>query len=237
MDTNGIMKKIRENSCELVVPNLFLFPRAAWFGRTLPKSKIYEHAAPGSKVKELFVWQVEKITWSYKLSPATINLPARDSVQEIQVFTVALKNGKLNHEVLQTIDNAIPSPILFVVTFGRQIRYVAAYKRPNEADKSKWVVSNYFETDWVNTDSECAELPIVLDLTALYRALLENIIPLSPRKDEPLADLVARVDRLKILQREAAKVLARLHREKQFNRRVKINAELKELEQKISACT
>jgi hypothetical protein len=46
----------------------------------LAKRKIYEHAAPTSKVKELFVAQVEKITWAYKLSPATINLSRRYGV-------------------------------------------------------------------------------------------------------------------------------------------------------------
>ena len=73
------------NSSFILTP--YAFPKAAAFGKVLAKSKIYEHAAPGSKVKGLFVKEVEKIIWAYKLSPATINLPAGSGVQEIQIFT------------------------------------------------------------------------------------------------------------------------------------------------------
>ena len=97
---------------------LYNFPKAAGFGRMLAKSKIYAHATPSSKVKELFVKEIEKITWSYKLSPTTINLPASEGVQEIQVFTISLKTGKLSPDVLHTIDKAIPSPILFELKYG-----------------------------------------------------------------------------------------------------------------------
>ncbi len=216
---------------------LYNFPPNAAFSRVIPKSKIYEHANPGSRIKELFVREVEKITWSYKLSPKTINLPAHGGVQEIQIFTITLKTGKLSYEVLQTIDKAIPSPILFVVNFDGQVRYVAAYKRPSEADKSKWVVSSYFATDWEDEDAERIELPVVLSLGALYRTILKDIIPLSVRKNEPLDGLVARLDLLRIKEREMAKIHARLKKEKQFNRRVKINAELRKLNQEIDKLT
>ncbi len=212
---------------------LYNFPRKAAFGRILPKSKIYEHATPGSKVKEFFVQEVEKITWSYKISPETVNLPVSDGVQEIQVITIALKTGMLKSEVLQTIDKAIPSPILFTLTYGKKTRYVAAYKRPSESDKSKWVVSGYFETDWISDDTKRTELPVVLNLAALYQTFIKSIIPLPPRKDETLADLTSRVDRLRMKEREAAKVDSRLKMEKQFNRKVQLNTELKKLNQDI----
>ncbi|MFC1509800.1 DUF4391 domain-containing protein [Candidatus Omnitrophota bacterium] len=61
----------------------------------LPKNKIFEHASPTSAVKKLFVREVEKIIWSYKLSPETINLPAKVGILEIQIFTIILKTGTL----------------------------------------------------------------------------------------------------------------------------------------------
>lgn len=147
---------------------VYKFPESAKFGKMLAKSKIYGYATLTSKVKKLFVAQVEKITWDYKLSPATINLPGSDSVQEIQVFHVVLRTGVLASEILQTIDKAIPSPILFLLQYKGKCRYVAAHKRPSEADKNKWVVSNHFKTDWMNASQEQAELPVVLNMEALY---------------------------------------------------------------------
>lgn len=216
---------------------LYNFPANAKFGKMIAKSKIYEHAPPTTKIKELFVQEVKKITWSYKLSPETINLPAKDGVQEIQVFTVLLKTSNLSHVVLQTIDKAIPSPILFVVSFEKKIRYIAAYKRPSEADKNKWVVSDYFETDWLNDETFLIELPVVLDMKALYQKILKDIIELPVRENETLDKLVARVDLVRLKEREMIKAQAHLKKEKQFNRKVKINAELKKLQQEIAELT
>jgi hypothetical protein len=45
--------------------------------RTLPKNKIYEHSGANTRLKDLFVKQVEQIVWRYKLAPETINLAAK----------------------------------------------------------------------------------------------------------------------------------------------------------------
>lgn len=212
---------------------LYDFPKQAAFGRIVAKSKIYEHANPNSKVKELFTREVKKITWAYKLSPATINLPASVGINEIQVFTIVLKKGALSEEVLQTIDKAIPSPILFHLNYNGKSRYVAAYKRPSEADKSKWVISSYFKTEWISDNSDKMELPVVLNMGALYQTFLKAIIPLPFRKNETLDELVTRADNLLIKERKAVKIESRMNKEKQFNRRVKLNRSLNELKQEI----
>ena len=215
----------------------YAFPKAAAFGRMLAKSKIYQHAAPTSKVKELFVAQVEKIIWAYKLSPATINLPASDGVQEIQVFTVSLRTGELSFDVLQTIDKAIPSPILFMLSYNGKYRYAAAYKRPSEADKSKWVVSSYFQSEWMSETAKDAkstkELPVVLNMGALYKALLKDLIPLQPHRNESFQGLIDRAEQMQKLEREAVKLENRIKKEKQFNRRVELNRALNELKAEI----
>ena len=212
---------------------LYKFPENAYFGRVLSKSKIYEHAAPSSSVKKMFVGDVEKIIWSYKLSPETINLPAKGDTKEIQVFTIELKKGIMKYEVLQAIDKAIPSPIIYTLSYENKLQYAAAFKRQSESDKNKWVVSNYFETDWISADTGRVSLPVVLDLKALYHSLLKGIIPLPIRQNETTGELVLRAENLRIMEREAVKVEARLEREKQFNRRVEINAELRKLKKDI----
>lgn len=213
--------------------NLYDFPKRSAFGRIVAKSKIYEHSTSNSRVKELFVREVEKIIWAYKLSPATTNLPASEEVQEIQVFTIILRTETFSEEVLQTIDKAIPSPILFYLSYKDKSKYIAAYKRPSEADKSKWVVSSYFETEWISDNSDKMELPVVLSMGALYQTLLKNIIPLPSRKNETLNELVTRVDNLRVKERKAAKIESLMKKEKQFNRKVELNRSLNELKQEI----
>lgn len=216
---------------------LFEYPKSAVCGRILPKNKIYEHGSPTSAVKELFVRQVDQIVWQFKLSPETINLPRSRSVPEIQVFSVTLREGEIKRDVLRFMDQSIPYPIFFELCFEDQIKAVAAYKRPSEVDKTKWVLSDYFETSWLPKETPRKPLPLVLNLESLYASLLTSLIPFPIRLGEGLQDFVARMELFRSRQKEMEKCESRLKKEKQFNRKVKINAELLELKKEIKTLT
>lgn len=205
------------------------YPKQAVFGRTLPKNKIYEHSGANTRLKDLFVEQVEQIVWQYKLAPETINLPARLGVPELQIFSIQLKASELNLDVLRCIDGAVQFPIIFELSFDGRTKVIAAYKRPNESDASRWVLSDYFATAWLPSDCERAAMPLALDLGGLYEQLLHSLISTPARLQESLADLVARVELVAAKQREVEKMASRLAKEKQFNRKVEINAKLRML--------
>jgi hypothetical protein len=210
-----------------------LFPENALVGKNVPKNKIYQHASAGTRVKRLFIEQVEKIIWAYKLAPETVNLPATKRVQEVQVFRLTLKCGEISNSTLEAIDKSIPSPLVFEVEYKNRICYKAAFKRPSEADKNKWVVAEYFSTEWVKPGSAQNELPVALDMGQLYQELLKLIIPVEVRKNETIDDLVLRAEKLESKKREAEKIKSRITREKQFNRKVEINKTLKVLQKEI----
>jgi len=212
---------------------LFDYPKSAAFGRVLPKSRIYAHANPGKKLRGRFVSQVDQIVWRYKLAPETVRLAARPGVSEIQIFEVALREPDLDHDVLRAIDRAIPSPILFELSFGAQIKVTATYKRPNEADPSKWVVGDYYGTDWLPADTQRKPLPVALDLAGLYEQMLRALIAEPPRRGESLKDQVERMARIHGMQMEYDKMELRLRNEKQFNRKVEINSKMRSIKSSI----
>lgn len=205
------------------------WPEQARFGRTLPKAKLYEHGHVNTRQKHLFVQQVEQIVWQYKLAPETINLPARPGVPEIQIFAIHLKTRDPGFDVLRCIDQAVPFPIVFELMHGSQIQVVAAYKRPNEADASRWVLSDYFSSGWLRADALRATMPLALHLAGLYDQLMRALISLPERSNESVEALVERFGQIQTLQREVDKATARLERERQFNRKVEINAQLRQL--------
>ncbi|QXL85681.1 DUF4391 domain-containing protein [Comamonas sp. NLF-1-9] len=216
-------------------PALIDYPAQAAFGRPLPKNKIYEHAAANTRLKDLFVKQVEQIVWAFKLAPETINLPERPGVLEIQVFSIQLKTPELHRDVLRAIDGAIASPIVFELGFDGKTQVVAACKRPNEADASRWVLSDYFATGWLPAACARSALPVALHMGGLYEQLLHRLIPLPARPQETLAALIARVEQAQAMQRELDKAMARLAREKQFNRKVEINAVVRQLQSELDS--
>lgn len=214
-------------------PAFISYPRQATFGRSLPKNKIYEHSGANTRLKDLFVGQVEQIVWQYKLAPETINLPARSGVPEIQVFALQLKTPELNLDVLRCIDGAVQFPIIFELSFDGRTQVVAAYKRPSESDAIRWMLSDYFATEWLPSDVQRTAMPLALDLGSLYEQVLQRLIPLPARQREGLADLVARVEQVTAKQREVEKAASKLAKEKQFNRKVEINATLRQLKTEL----
>lgn len=209
----------------------FDYPKAAAFGRVVPKSRIYEHASVGTALRDLFVTQVDQIVWKYKLAPETTNLAATKAVTEIQVFSISLRTGKLDEEVLRAIDRAVPFPLIFELTSSGKRKAVAAFKRPSDADPTKWVVSAYFATDWTPDDAPRGPLPVALNLGGLYDALLTALMPNVAVEGEPAVEniqmRVARIEAIRAKTREVDRIKARLAREKQFNKRVEINTELR----------
>jgi len=212
---------------------LFAYPKQAAFGRNLPKTKIYEHTQLTKTMRNKFVSQIEKIVWQYKLAPETINLPSKKSAPEIEVFTITLKTRDVRTEVLRAIDNAIPFPIIYELIFDGRIKVAAAFKRPSESDSLKWVTDIYFESDWQKIDARRKPLPVALDVAGLYEQILRELMPVQQRPGENIAEQVQRVGVIQGKRIEAAKVEARLRKEKQFNRKVEINAQLRSLKKEI----
>lgn len=223
---------------------LFAWPSQAAVGRPVAKSKIYAHARPTAALRALFVAQVESITWAYKLSPETINLPAKPAVPEIEVFEVALKLPDVSHSVLRCIDKAMPRPILFNLRFEGHTQPIAAYKRPSDAAHhqgglpvSQWVLGDYHAAPWQKDGEARPALPLALDLQGLYEQLLRQHLAVPARPGETLRDQLDRLAALAAKQTAAAKLEARLSAEKQFNRKVEINAELRDMRKIITELT
>jgi hypothetical protein len=214
-------------------PALINYPKQATFGRILPKNKIYEHSGANTRLKGLFVEQVEQIVWHFKLAPETINLPVKSGVAEVQIFRIVMKTADYSEDVLKCIDGAIQFPILFELEYDGKTKVIAAYKRPSEADPSRWVSSNYFSTAWIPSDSMRSDMPLALDLCGLYEDLMQRLVPLSARPHESLTALVERLEDVRTKQREIEKVRAKLAKEKQFNRKVEINASLRQLNNEL----
>ena len=211
---------------------MFLFPQQALLARPLPKSKVYQFAKPSSAVKELFVRQIDSIVWQYKLAPETINLPATASVEEIQIFDIALKGSECDLAVLRCIDTAIPFKLFYRVFKGNSVRLTAAYK---QIANDKVGIEGYFSSDWLPADTPCQPLPIALNLQSLYEQMMQSLLPSSPRQHESLPEQIARLNQLQQKQSECQKLEARLAKEKQFNRKVELNSQIRLLKNTIAS--
>ena len=216
---------------------IYQFPDKAFVNRNIPKTKFYEHASISRSVKDAFVSQIQQITWAYKLSPETTNLAAAKGLFEIQVFNIQLKTSELDNGVLLSIDKAIPHPIFYQLFFEDKMRVVLAYKRINESDETKWVIEQYLSSEWLAVkDAEQLKtpLPIALNLGGLYEQMLKALMPIAANEGENIKAQTERLSQIMQKQQEIAQLQSKMRNEKQFNRKVEMNNQLKALQSQLA---
>lgn len=160
---------------------MITLPRTTIVNRFVPKEKFYSKTTVNTKLRDLFTNEVEKIIWTHKIAPATLNITAGDYT-ELQVFEISLKGTDLNPQILKHIDTFIPYPILFLLKKPGLMKVVLAYKEPMTKNNNQMKVNSYFETPW--------ETSIELELKGrsvdeIYKNYLSQIEPSLDLKAKP----------------------------------------------------
>ena len=205
-------------------------PRTTEYGKRIPKKKFYDNLSISSDLKRVFAEQIAAIFWSNKLSPDTLNVAAGDTVDEIEVFTIRLNQPSLDTRVLQQIDKQIPYHIIFVLEYKGRLQAWIGYKEAAASGSNAFKVSRYYHTDWMTED----ELHLSIDglnMDAVYESLVRQIAGNALQADfgGSLKESVERDEKKRRLERQIAALDSKMRREKQLNRRIEMNAELKKL--------
>jgi hypothetical protein len=124
------------------------FPKSTEVNRFIPKEKFYSKTLVDAKLRQLFIDEVEKIRWSNKISPETLNITA-DAYSELQVFEIVLKKSELSTAILKHIDTFIPYPILFILKKNNAFKAVISFKESTIKSEHKMKVDSYFSTNWL----------------------------------------------------------------------------------------
>lgn len=206
------------------------FPQSTFVGKTFSESKFFRKLALSKKT--LPFGNIEKIVWRNKLSAKTLNVKDGERVKEIQVFHVVLWEDNPVDGILRTIDNAIAYQILFLVQLGEKFQAWIGYKEA-DANGVSLTVKTYYKTDWTDLES----LPIAVcgltldDVYANFISQINENVKAAPETD--LRTRVNTADDIAKLEREIEKLKSRLRKEPQFNKQIKLNAEIKTLKTKI----
>ena len=209
-------------------------PKTTEFNRRIPKQKFYENLSVTPELKRIFIDQIKTIYWRNKIAPATMNLAAGETVTEIEVFEVRLSAPQLDVSLLKQIDKEIPYHILFLLEYEGKYQAWTAYKEAAASGSSAFKVGTYYHTDWL-TDQE---LPLKVDglnIDTVYENFVRQIAgdALNSENTETLKESVERDARRQELQKQIAALQAKVRKEKQLNKQVQLNAELKRVKREL----
>jgi len=197
----------------------FNLPKSAVVDRFLPKQTFIQKVSNG---KVIFA-NIEKITWSYKLSPSTIKIDGTDKVEEIHIFNMSLKSKEIPIKALNEIKKLIPYPILFVLRYSEEFCYGISLLDEKKYYFSSWNEEKEF--NFVDTNLE----KVYQNIVKLFLVNIEVVtskeadFKQSIELDGKIAELNKKIDTLK----------GKIARERQFNKKTELNKELKKLKKEL----
>ena len=235
-------------------------PMDALVDQRVPKKLLTEHGAPTAADKRQIQDGIEEVLWVAALKPTNIAVPAfRDDVREyleIAVLTATFRAGAKPTRLIELIHRAIPYPVVLLTEQGGAVSLSLAHKRWSQGEGDAVVVEDVRRTAPFYTKNPTAEESLFLaslsvsslpsrDLFALYQGWLDRVAALEaaqitgtftqPDSDGRALTLRQGLDERARLQRELATLRAQAEKEKQLNRRVQLNLEIKRLEAKVAA--
>ena len=188
-------------------------------------------------LKKVFVEQVRIIYWKNKIAASTTNLAAGTDVTELEVFEVRLSSPVLDDSLLRQIDKEIPYHILFLLEYQGKYQAWIGYKEAAASGNKAFKVNGYYHTEWLAED----ELPLKLEglnVDVVYENFVRQIAGDKLKTEaagESLKESVARDEQKQALQKQIATLQAKIRKEKQLNKQMQMNSELKKLKKELEA--
>lgn len=209
---------------------MFGFPDSTEFNKRIPKQKFYENIEVSSSLRRVFVEQIKIVYWRNKLAVSTLNIASGESVTEIEVFEVRLTEPILEETVLRQIDKEIPYHILFILTCDGKAQAWIGYKEAAASGNNAFKINRYYHTEWI-PENELLFSIDGLNMDAVYENLVRQIAGeiLQTNSNERLKDSIERDEERRRLEKQIVALENKIRKEKQLNRRMEMNTELKRL--------
>ena len=213
---------------------MFGFPGSTEFNKRIPKQKFYENIEVSSSLRRVFVEQIKIVYWRNKLAVSTLNIASGESVTEIEVFEVRLTEPILEETVLRQIDKEIPYHILFILTCDGKAQAWIGYKEEAASGNNAFKINRYYHTEWI-PENELLFSIDGLNMDVVYENLVRQIAGeiLQTNSNESLKDSVERDEERRRLEKQIAALENKIRKEKQLNRRMEMNTELKRLKEEL----
>lgn len=212
-------------------------PKTTEFNKRISKQKFYENMDISLALKRIFVEQVRIIYWKNKIAASTTNLAAGANVTELEVFEVRLNSPVIDDSLLRQIDKEIPYHILFLLEYQGKYQAWIGYKEAVAYGNKAFKVNGYYHTEWSAEDA----LPLKLEglnIDAVYENFVRQIAgdKLKPEvAGESLKESVERYEQKQILKKQITTLQVKVRKEKQLNKQMQMNTELKKLKKELEA--
>ena len=213
---------------------MLVLPKSTEFNKRIPKQKFYENLSVTPALKRMFIDQIKVIYWRNKVAATTMNLAAGDTVTEVEIFEIQLSGPQLDVSILRQIDKEIPYHIIFLLEYNGRYQAWTAYKEAAMSGNNAFKVGTYYHTEWLPEEELLLKID-GLSIDKVYENFVRQIAggALQTDRNESLKESIERDAKRQQLEKQIAVLQAKVRKEKQLNKQVQLNTELKKLKKEL----
>ncbi len=199
---------------------MFSLPRSTEVSKQLPKKSIYTKFMLNSAAQSRFDTDISKIVIVNELSPLTTNMAYGQDEKSIYVLLVTLKNSDFDERNISLLSRLINQNMLFVLEYDGASRLAVYHK--------KLIIS----ADRKSTADIVIELK-GLDLDAVWENIIRSIEGGEFHSELSLDENLLRHEQQEKIRKQIAALENRIAKEKQLNKQMQLNTELKRLKKSL----
>jgi hypothetical protein len=232
-------------------------PQESLVNQRVPKKQFLENGAPTAADRRAIQDGIEEVLWVAALKTNAIGVPAfRDLTREyleIAVLAAKFRDGAKTAHLVELIHRAIPYPVALIAEAGELVSFSVAHKRFSLGEEGHVVLDE--EVSAASLDGSPGEEAFLASLAVAslpsgnlftcYQGWLERIVAFDAARitgcfrliDSPGCNTQRRaaLEEYARLEKEIAQLRAQATGEKQINRRVELNLEIKRCEERLKA--
>ena len=199
---------------------MYGLPTSTEVKKQLPKKAIYAKFNMPTSQREHFDADIARLDIVGMVSSKTVPALAEgEEVKEIYILAVQLKRKEYDAKNILLLTKLIPQKMVFALHYEEEVQFAIYHTK---------LITSEWQT------SEEASLPLLgLNLGAVWENIVTNIGQIKISDGSTLAEQIKVEDGRAKLKAQIASLTQKLNKEKQFNRQMEINSEIKLLKKKL----
>ncbi len=201
---------------------MYGLPQSTEIKKQLPKKAIFAKFELKPSQRESFDADVARIDIVAVVSPTTVPAVAEgENIKEFYVLAVQLKHKDYDSKNIAMLSRLIPQKMVIALHFEEQVQFAISH--------TKLITS-----DWKSLSPELSFLSLHgLTLDSIWDNIVISIGDIHIEGENTLSEQIKIEDVRVKLKAQIATLTQKLNKEKQFNRQIEINAEIKALRKQL----
>lgn len=200
---------------------MYGLPQRTEINKPLHKTKVFEKFDLTASQRDSFDADISRMFITHVVAESTIpTIKAGNEIVDFYIIEVSLKRREYVPKNIELLAKFIPRKILFVLHFEEKAQFAIHH--------TKLICSEWQQRDTLN-------VPLAgLDLDAVWENIVATIGSITVQEGNTLTEQIKSDEQKTKLQKQIQLLQQKLNKEKQYNKQIEINAEIKRLKKQLN---